>query len=212
MDVTMSALPVYFMNMTAPPAVQAAPETPEARLVTAAPQVPQAPAQLGDQIGPAYILDISPEGRAAYEASLAAGPLGRQAENEPALMAPKDGKVNTSGVAAMKGTTECQTCKNRKYVDVSNDSSVSFQSPTNVRPEAAAAAVSAHEGEHVRNEQAKAQQEGRKVVSQSVMIHTSVCPECGRVYVSGGETKTVTASGEKQNPAEPVQNEKTENG
>lgn len=50
----------------------------------------------------------------------------------------------------------------------------------------------AHEQEHVRNETAKASQENREVVSQSVTLQSSVCPECGKVYVSGGETRTVT--------------------
>ena len=47
-------------------------------------------------------------------------------------------------------------------------------------------------------EQAKAQREDRKVVSQSVTIHTAICPECGDVYVSGGTTRTTT----KANPVE----------
>ena len=55
------------------------------------------------------------------------------------------------------------------------------------------AAVRGHEQQHVSREQAKAEREGRKVISQSVSIHTAVCPECGRVYVSGGTTRTVTA-------------------
>ncbi len=47
-------------------------------------------------------------------------------------------------------------------------------------------------------EQAKAQREDRKVVNQSVTIHTAICPECGDVYVSGGTTRTTT----KANPVE----------
>ena len=46
--------------------------------------------------------------------------------------------------------------------------------------------------EHVYREQAKADREGRKVVSQSVTMHTEICPECGKSYVSGGTTRTVT--------------------
>lgn len=87
---------------------------------------------------------------------------------------------------------ECQTCKERKYQDGSNDPGVSFKTPTNIAPEAAASAVRGHEQEHVSREQSKAQQQGREVVSQSVTIHTAICPECGRVYVSGGTTRTTT--------------------
>ena len=96
---------------------------------------------------------------------------------------------------------ECQTCKNRKYQDGSDDPGVSFKAATNVAPEQAAAAVRGHEQEHVVREQAKAQREDRKVVSQSVTLHTDICPECGDVYVSGGTTRTTT----KANPVEEPQ-------
>ena len=49
----------------------------------------------------------------------------------------------------------------------------------------------AHEGEHVSNAYTKASQNNGKVISASVSIHTSVCPECGRTYVSGGTTTTM---------------------
>ena len=29
-------------------------------------------------------------------------------------------------------------------------------------------------------------------VSQSVTMHTEICPECGKAFVSGGTTRTVT--------------------
>ncbi|MHC1724171.1 MAG: hypothetical protein AB9836_13310 [Aminipila sp.] len=87
---------------------------------------------------------------------------------------------------------ECQTCKNRKYQDVSDDPGVSYQTPTKISPGNAASAVMSHEQEHVVRNQASAEKEGREVVSQSVMIHTAVCPECGKTYVSGGTTRTVT--------------------
>ena len=89
-------------------------------------------------------------------------------------------------------TFECQTCKNRRYQDGSDDSGVSFQTPTKVDPNAAGAAVRSHEQEHVSRNQAKAKREGKEIVSQSVTIHTAICPECGRVYVSGGTTRTTT--------------------
>ena len=93
---------------------------------------------------------------------------------------------------------ECQTCKERKYQDGSDDPGVSFKTPTNIAPEQAASAVRGHENEHVVREQAKARQENRKVVNQSVTYHTDICPECGKVYVSGGETRTVTKANTDQ--------------
>ena len=87
---------------------------------------------------------------------------------------------------------ECETCEKRKYQDGSDDMGVSYQTPTNIKPEQAASAVRGHEMEHVYREQAKAEREGRKVVSQTVTMHTEICPECGKAYVSGGTTETVT--------------------
>lgn len=87
---------------------------------------------------------------------------------------------------------ECRTCKNRRYQDESNDPGVSFKSASKVAKGAAGAAVRGHEYEHVVRERAKAEREGREVVSQSVVIKTAICPECGESYVAGGETTTVT--------------------
>lgn len=109
-----------------------------------------------------------------------------------------DGYNRISDVADKKrrfDSFECQTCKNRKYQDGSDDSGVSFQTPTRVDPKAAGAAVRSHEQEHVSRNQAKADREGNEIVSQSVTIHTGICPECGKVFVSGGTTRTVTKSG-----------------
>lgn len=97
-----------------------------------------------------------------------------------------------AGAVAFKGKTECQTCKSRKYQDSSSDPTVSFQTPTALSPQAAETAVRAHEQEHVAHEQVNAAEEGRRVVSQQVAIHYAICPDCGRAYVSGGTTTTVT--------------------
>ena len=96
------------------------------------------------------------------------------------------------------GIVECAICASRTYQDQSNDPGVSFKTPTQLNPAQAATAVISHEMEHVANEQADAKQEGKEVVAQSVQIFHSICPECGKSYVSGGVTKTTTAS--KSNP------------
>lgn len=107
---------------------------------------------------------------------------------------PLDGGPAVGAESAQKALEEgeCQTCEQRKYQDGSDDMGVSFQTPTNVKPEVAASAVRGHEMEHVYREQAKADREGREVVSQTVTMHTEICPECGKSYVSGGTTETVT--------------------
>lgn len=84
---------------------------------------------------------------------------------------------------------ECKTCRERKYKDGS-DEMVSYKTAAHISPSEAPMRVMAHEGEHVANAYKKAEQNNGKVLSVSVSIHTAVCPECGRVYVSGRETRT----------------------
>ena len=117
--------------------------------------------------------------------------LGADQLKDPAL-------ENTKSPQEVMEEGECQTCKERKYQDGSDDPGVSFKTPTNIAPEQAASAVRGHENEHVVREQAKARREDRKVVSQSVTYHTDICPECGKTYVSGGTTRTVTKAADSQ--------------
>jgi len=135
--------------------------------------------------GPGVIVDISQE---AKDSSRMLHP-----QNQSKVKAP-DGSQKVAAAGDVEG---CQTCKNRKYVDESNDPSVSYQSPQHISPGQSGAKVMAHEREHVTNEQAKAERENRRIVSQTVSLSTSICPECGRVYVSGGVTRTVTANDKK---------------
>jgi hypothetical protein len=200
------------------------PNTPQAPTpATLAPEaaIPETPPQgytavLGHDgtAGPAVVLTLTPEGYAYFAPPTAptaptATPTAPTTSGEVQNPdAPKASEINKS--------ENCQTCKERRYVDQSNDSSVSFQTPTKIAPNAAAAAVSAHEREHVRNNQAEADREDRKVVSQNVTIHTSICPECGTVYVSGGTTRTVTKGDDSDEKVlreagnEPEQEDKTE--
>ena len=96
--------------------------------------------------------------------------------------------------------SECQTCKNRKYQDGSNESDVSFKAPTHISPESAGSLVRAHEGQHVSNAYSKAAKNDGQVVSCSVTLQTDVCPECGRVYISGGLTNTTIKYQNESNP------------
>lgn len=94
---------------------------------------------------------------------------------------------------------DCETCKKRKYQDGS-DEMVSFKSAAHISPESAAARVRAHEQEHVSNAYNKAAKDNGKVISASVSIHTAICPECGRTYVSGGTTHTQIKYYNEDNP------------
>lgn len=107
------------------------------------------------------------------------------------------GKVSPSDKT--NPTTECQTCENRKYQDGSNEM-VSFKSAQHISPMASASRVRAHEQEHVSNAFTKAAQDNGKVIQASVTLKTAVCPECGRTYVSGGQTTTKIKYSNEDNP------------
>lgn len=96
------------------------------------------------------------------------------------------------------GQIECQTCSERKYQDGS-DENVSFKAAAHISPESSASRVRAHEQEHVANAYSEAAKENGKVVQASVRLCTSVCPECGKSYVSGGLT-TTTIKFNEDNP------------
>ncbi len=100
---------------------------------------------------------------------------------------------------ARKPEGECETCKNRKYKDGS-DEMVSFKSPTHISPEASSGAVRSHEQEHVTNAYAKAAKGNGQVMNASVTLKTAVCPECGRSYVAGGTTRTQIKYYNEENP------------
>ncbi len=95
---------------------------------------------------------------------------------------------------------ECETCKNRKYQDGSDEGDVSFKAAAHIDPKSAAARVRSHEQEHVNNAYQKAAEKNGKVVSCNVSIHTAICPECGRTYVSGGTTATQIKYRNEENP------------
>ncbi len=130
------------------------------------------------------------------------GAVGAAPERElPGITLP--GEEKETGALGRKGTKapgeECQTCKERKYQDGS-DEMVSFKSATHISPESAASAVRAHEQEHVSNAYKKAAKDNGKVISANVAIHTAICPECGRSYVSGGTTTTQIKYYNEDNP------------
>ncbi len=107
---------------------------------------------------------------------------------------------NTTVDAQMKSSpVDCKTCRERKYMDGS-DENVSFKAAAHISPQAAPAVVRGHEGEHVSNAYDKAAQNNGKVINASVAIHTAVCPECGRTYVSGGTTTTTIKYSNESNP------------
>lgn len=118
-------------------------------------------------------------------------------ETTGAVKNPGESTVTTPGKAS--SPSECETCANRKYQDGS-DENVSFKAPTHISPEAAPAAIRAHEQEHVANAYSKAAENNGKVISANVSIKMAVCPECGRSYVAGGLTTTKIRYSDESNP------------
>ena len=99
------------------------------------------------------------------------------------------GESSVKSPGRKSSPAECETCKNRKYQDGS-DEMVSFKAPGHISPQASASAVMSHEQEHVSNAYDEASRKNGEVVQASVSLQTATCPECGRTYVSGGETTT----------------------
>ncbi|SKB82680.1 hypothetical protein SAMN06296386_10643 [Lachnospiraceae bacterium] len=128
--------------------------------------------------------------------SLGIGGIGGYGSTGP-ILNPNESDVKAAG--RRSSPAECETCKNRKYQDGS-DENVSFKSAQHVSPEAAGAAVRAHEGEHVANAYSEAAMNNGKVLNASVRIKTAVCPECGRTYVAGGTTYTQIKYVNEENP------------
>ncbi len=98
-----------------------------------------------------------------------------------------DHMVFRSGKAA---PIECQTCKNRKYQDGS-DEMVSFKTPGKISPGESYAKVMSHEQEHVANAVAEGNKADKDLVSATISLKTAICPECGRSYIAGGTTRTI---------------------
>ncbi|MDE6926724.1 MAG: hypothetical protein K2P59_15980 [Acetatifactor sp.] len=146
----------------------------------------------GNNYGNSYMEPVG------YGASRAGNTSGREDIALPGA-GNKQEKERKERLGIKDPTEECQTCKNRKYKDGS-DEMVSFKSPAHISPESAASAVRSHEQEHVTNAYSKAATGNGKVLSATVSIQTSVCPECGRSYVSGGTTSTQIKYYNEDNP------------
>lgn len=145
--------------------------------------------------------EMQEDRRSAYEIMNSLTP--RNAENlNPALEFKTNPPFHGMEVPEQEKDTECKTCENRTYVDGSNENDVSFKSPGHIAPESAASKVMAHEYEHVRNAYQEDKKEGKELVNVSVSLKTDICPECGKTYVAGGETRTTMRSGMEENPYE----------
>lgn len=123
-----------------------------------------------------------------------------------------DAAGNTHGVVLNPGASthkamgkksspaECETCARRTYKDGSDEMDVSFKTPSKIPQSIAASVVLGHEHEHVANAYEKERNGEGEVKRVSVTLHNDICPECGRVYVSGGLTHTeMTKSDENKN-------------
>lgn len=141
---------------------------------------------------------VSNYGNSYYNNNSGLGINGNSSEDGSVILK-NPGESDVKAAGRKSSPAECETCKNRKYKDGS-DEMVSFKSATHISPESAASAVRAHEQEHVANAYKDAAMNNGKVVRASVSIHTAICPECGRSYVSGGTTSTQIKYYNEENP------------
>lgn len=143
--------------------------------------------------GYGYGMGISPFGSAA------AGSTANADDEKSGGIIINPGESTKVSPGRKSSPAECETCKNRKYQDGS-DEMVSFKSPSHISPEASASRVRAHEQEHVSNAYKKAAQGNGKVLSATVSLRTAICPECGRSYTAGGTTSTKISYSDESNP------------
>ena len=113
---------------------------------------------------------ISPISNFANYSSPVGNASGNNAEGSKVTMNPGESNVKSPG--RKSSPAECETCKNRKYQDGS-DEMVSFKSATHISPQSAASAVRSHEQEHVSNAYKKAATNNGEVLSANVSIHNT---------------------------------------
>lgn len=123
--------------------------------------------------------------------SMNINPMNNYASNIYNITKYNNEKTDAATSTGKVSPAECQTCKNRKYKDGSNESNVSFKSPGHISPAASRGTVLAHEQEHVSNAISEGNSPDADLVSATVSLQMARCPECGTMYVSGGETRTV---------------------
>lgn len=146
---------------------------------------------------PARSINNAPDFGPAYAVALS-GEKAASADGKT----PSGNEANAADKTKKADGSECQTCKNRKYQDGSNEANVSFKTPGHIAPENSASVVAAHEREHVNNALHEDKEKGKKLLSSSVRTYTAVCPECGRTYTAGGETRTVMRTTVEHKPYE----------
>ncbi len=145
----------------------------------------------------AYNMGMGQMARSGYVGTgMQTGQAGRQ-EGAGAVKNPGESMQVAPG--RKSSPADCETCRNRKYQDGS-DEMVSFKSAAHISPEASRSRVMSHEMEHVANAYDKAAEKDGKVLQASVKLETAICPECGRSYVSGGETTTRIQYKNEDNP------------
>lgn len=147
------------------------------------------------------ISGMSPVG--GLSAAAAAGSVtrysGDPASGQTSGIKRNPGESDVKAPGRKSSPSQCETCKNRKYQDGS-DEMVSFKSAAHISPQASASRVRAHEQEHVSNAYKKAAKADAKVISANVSLKTAICPECGRSYVAGGTTATQIKYKNEENP------------
>lgn len=150
--------------------------------------------------GTAYLTPINEIIKERQDTSMTISPIMGNDPNAARAVIRNPGESTTKQAGRKSSPAECETCKNRKYQDGSDEGNVSFKAAAHIDPKASAARVMGHEREHVSNAYKKAAQNNGKVMSCNVSLKTSICPECGRTYVAGGTTATQIKYFNEENP------------
>lgn len=112
----------------------------------------------------------------AGQTAAQAAPAPTEAANGAPAVIRNPGESTRKQVGKESSPAECETCKNRKYQDGSDEGDVSFKAAAHIDPKASAARVMGHEREHVSNAYKKAAENNGKVMACNVTLKTAVCP------------------------------------
>jgi len=154
------------------------------------------------QAQPAQAPTAAPSAQTPLAASPALTPLAAAANQTGPMdllgITPEAQGMYNRHVDAMDGANGvCNTCATRAYI--CSDGGVSRPSAGN-----ATAYVVAHERAHLADDRAEAQADDNRIVSQNIAIFSATCPECGIIYTSGGEARSMIASEESAGADHPM--------
>lgn len=143
--------------------------------------------------------NVTPAVRVGAEGSVIYAPNSAEwVRNNPVAEAKEKEKARQKHIQE-KVDQECETCQHRREDE--SEEVVSLKT-SKYTAEQSVTAVFSHEAEHVYRDKAYADMNNKEVLYQRVALQTDICPECGKLYVSGGQASAVAESGTGQEQLE----------